>query len=120
MPRPRRCSVKKLFKAIDTNDNGTVSLSELKAAFVKAAGSTRRLSYKKMRSACTKASKYAGNVIGAPCGGCDPTTECKQDCDSTNEVCDYGEQKCISKPDIDKEPFDRSKLAPAFYDDYES
>ncbi len=70
MPRKsaRRCSVKKLFKAMDKDGSGTVSLSEVKKAFAKAAGKDQLLTYREMQTACRK---YAGHIDkrgrGAPC-----------------------------------------------------
>ncbi len=60
MPRKsaRRCSVKKLFKAMDKDGSGTVSLDEIKKAFAKAAGKDQLLTYSEMQKACRK---YAGN-----------------------------------------------------------
>jgi Ca2+-binding EF-hand superfamily protein len=60
MPRKsaRRCSVKKLFKAMDKDGSGSVSLDEVKKAFAKAAGKDQLLTYSEMQKACRK---YAGN-----------------------------------------------------------
>jgi len=87
---PMRCSVKKLFAAMDTNNSGTISLAELQSAFKKAAGGDQRLTWAEAKKACYK---YAGNAIGAECGG--PT-----DC-GANEICNYDTEMCIAIPGVD-------------------
>jgi hypothetical protein len=97
----RRCSVKKLFKAIDSDDSGTITLNELKKAFVTAAGPNgRRLTYSKLRKSCLK---YAGHVIGAACANADACGS-NEVCDWNNEVCNDNDEcasKCIAAPGID-------------------
>lgn len=83
MPRKstRRCSVKKLFQAIDKDSSGSITLPELKTAFKKAAGSDNVLSYDEMQKACRK---YAGN-IGRELGG-----KCTQNNDCQTKKCSGG------------------------------
>jgi hypothetical protein len=93
-----RCSVKKLFKAIDKDGSDTITLSEVKKAFNKAAGKRKSLTYKKLKRACTK---YAGNT------SCYITLDC-----APNEYCNYG--TCKGSAPIDHYYFGNDELDDMF------
>jgi hypothetical protein len=50
----KRCSVRKLFKAIDTDQSGEITLTELKKAFKHAAGDDKVLTYEELKKSCQK------------------------------------------------------------------
>ena len=53
----RRCSLRKLFKVIDADKSGDVTLTEVTKAFKKAAGKSKRLTYKKFAKSCRRSTK---------------------------------------------------------------
>jgi len=63
MPRTaRRCSVRKLFARMDVNGDGELTLKEVVAAFNKAAGQSKTLTYKKMRRSCINHTRRKSNA----------------------------------------------------------
>ena len=61
----KRCSVRKLFKAIDTDQSGEITLTELKKAFKHAAGDDEILTYEELKKSCQKATARKSSRRGS-------------------------------------------------------
>ena len=78
-----RCSVRKLFTAIDANESGTITLAEITKAFKEATSAkktNKSLTYPELTAACNKphaSSARRGGWYGADdyCVDCDGETE---------------------------------------------